>query len=183
VKRNYIEVTLRDYMDGEDGWGCEEGRRVHQHLLHFVEDRRETDLFRISLRGVRRTDASFPREGVIELVRRFRGRKGFCLHHLDNPDLLDNWDAAALKLSQPLLVWNRQGHTLIGPQLTEGLRPVFESLVEAPDMTTAEVAARLNLTISNASNKLKSLWESGYILRNERIAQTGGIEFEYFVTR
>ncbi len=45
--------------------------------------------------------------------------------------------------------------------------------------TAGEAARALDIKVPNASNKLKDLWEEGYILRRERTAPTGGVEYEY----
>lgn len=205
VKQNASDLTritirLRDHMEAEDASGVAEGRIVHMGLLEVVEGHlmkvhSATVVFVISLEGVRRTDASFPRESVMQLAHRFRQQHGFCLWHLDDPDLLENWEAAADRRVQPMLVWHpvKDGFhaQLIGPKLTEGLRGVFDTLLAEAQksvdivsgVTTAEVAAQLGLSISNVSNKLKILWTEGYILRREQIAPSGGIEFRYFVAR
>ena len=193
-------LRLRDYMEAADASGVAEGRIVHARLLEEVKKQltradSATVVFVISMEGVRRTDASFPRESVMQLAHRFRPQHGFCLWHLDDSDLLENWEAAADRRIQPMLLWHTdkdgfRAH-LLGPKLTEGLRGVFDTLlVEAKKTadtvcgaTTSEVAERLGLSISNASNKLKTLWEEGYILRREQVAASGGIEFRYFVAR
>lgn len=177
-------IRLRDEMLSDDGWGHQEGRRVHQCLLKIIEGHPDTIVFRISLDGVKRTDASFPRESVVELARRFREQKGFCLVDVADPDLLDNWDAAAKKREQPLLVWRSSGDFIVlGPELSEAMRLIFNVVVTQSGVTTAETAERLEQTVSNVSNKMKALFKAGYILRRERVAPSGGIEFEYFVTQ
>jgi hypothetical protein len=183
VKQNPVTIRLRDSMDCEDGWGHSQGRRVHDLLLRHVETYPEVTVFRISLDGVRRTDASFPRESVVELARQSRGQRGFCLVDVSDADLLDNWDSAAVKREQPLLVWKGRKHRLLGPPPTEGLRPLFELSAGGAGITVAEAAHQLGLNVPNTSNKLRTLWEGGYLLRHEQVASTGGVEFEYYAAR
>jgi hypothetical protein len=183
VKQNPVTIRLRDGMESEDGWGHSQGRRVHLFLLKTVEEHPEAIIFRVSLKDVRRTDASFPRESVVELARRFRGQKGFCLVDVDDEDLLENWDAATRKREQPLFVWNGQKSRLLGPLPSEGTRPLLDLVAANTGMNASEAAQELALNVPNASNKLKALWEGGYVLRRERTASTGGIEFEYYVAR
>lgn len=197
-----VSLRLRDYMDAEDASGVAEGRVVHARLLesverHLVQVGPAMVVFAISLQGVRRTDASFPRESVMQLAYRFRQQHGFCLWHLDDSDLLENWEAAANRRGQPVVLWHatETGYKehLLGPRLTEGLRGVFNLLLcvaqkpveqsNFPEMATADVAAQLGLSISNTSNKLKTLWTEGYIVRREQTAPSGGIEHRYFVAR
>ena len=71
VKEIYLPLRLRDFMDSSEGWGHEHGQAVHLKLLKAVESNPGKAIVRLSLDGVRRTDASFPRESVVELARRF----------------------------------------------------------------------------------------------------------------
>jgi hypothetical protein len=88
-------LALRGFMNRPEGWGRVQGREVYQRLLESVEDSPGTLVFRVSMKGVQRVDISFASETVVELARRYRGTKGFCLVDLTDPDLIENWDAAA----------------------------------------------------------------------------------------
>lgn len=175
-----MNITLREFMDRPDGWGHEEGRQVHLKLLSRVEQSPADLVCSISLKGVERTDASFPRESVIELARRFRGHRGFCITDVTSSDLLENWNAAATKIGHPLCVWDGDKVTLIGPKPTEGTADILNYILESPFVTTNSVVAKFKLTVQNASNKLNRLWKDGYILRKECVSPSGGSEYQYF---
>ncbi len=175
-----MQIKLRDYMPGPDGWGYTMGRLVHEKLLAVVEAHPEEMVFSLSLEGVEHTDASFPRGSVIELAKSYRSQRGFCLKDTADPDLLDNWDAAALKREQPLIVWQDDVAHILGPQPGEGLREMIGYVLSVPSTITSEAAQILHLKVPNASNKLKQLWQEGYILRRERTANSGGVEYEYY---
>jgi hypothetical protein len=179
VKQNSADVRLRELMTESDGWGVEEGREVYHKLLDRIETHPSALVFRISLAGVRRTDVSFPRESVVELAVRFRGQKGFSLWDVTDENLLENWDSACNKREQPLFVWSRKGWRLLGPQPTAGLKRPLEFLLEHETLTTAQVASHIQSSTSNASNKLRALSDSGYVLRIEETARSGGIEYVY----
>jgi hypothetical protein len=175
-----MDICLRTHMDSSDGWGHVQGRETYEKLRATVEAHPTELIFRISLEGVRRTDISFPRESVIELAKNYRGYRGFCLTDLHDLDLLENWDAAARKREQPLMVWNKDmPPTVLGPEPSTGLREMFQYVLSVPIARTSEAAANLHLKIPNASNKLKQLWLEGYILRKEQSASSGGVEYEY----
>src|SRR6185369_14174973 len=163
MNENAGEIRLRDLMARDDGWGHEEGHKVFLALLKAIKAQSTVKIFRISLDGVKRTDASFPRESVLELARRYRGEKGFCLINFTNKDLLDNWDAAAIKKDQPLVVWKNDEYEFIGPPPSLGNRELFEFALTVPSLTTATAVRRLNLKITNASTKLKQLEAQGYL--------------------
>lgn len=181
MKENFVTIRLRDFMQGSDAWGHDEGREVFLKLLRTVEAYAGCQVFRISLEGVRRTDASFPRECVIELAKRFRGSKGFCLKDVENKDLLDNWDMAADKKEQPILFWNSDGsYRIIGPQPSRGNKEIFDYVLSVPYATAVSSAKALDLKLTNASTKLKMLCEQGFLLRRDETSPSGGIEYVYF---
>src|SRR6516225_4444458 len=100
-----VRLRLADFIGGEpEAWGNDRGREVFTQLLAEVERHPGALVFEISLAGIRRTDASFPRESVVELARRFRKQFAFVVTDATNEDLLFNWDAAAIKKEQPLFV-------------------------------------------------------------------------------
>src|SRR2546426_11221048 len=107
-------LALRAFMDRPEGWGRSQGRQVYQRLLQFVEDNPGTLVFQISMKGVQRVDISFASETIIELARRFRRAKGFCLIDLTDPDMVENIDAAGGEKGKRMLGWRGGGARLGG---------------------------------------------------------------------
>ncbi|HKV08338.1 MAG TPA: DNA-binding protein, partial [Thermoanaerobaculia bacterium] len=56
----------------------------------------------------------------------------------------------------------------------------FRFALERTGARASEFAAAAQISLTNASTKLKQLWEQGFLLRRENLAPSGGIEFEYF---
>ncbi|TAM43567.1 MAG: DNA-binding protein [Gammaproteobacteria bacterium] len=173
-------LQLFDFMGGPDGWGRPRGREVFQELLRGIEEHPGTTVFRVSLKRVQRIDISFAAETVIELAKRYRKEKGFCLIDVDNEDQLEHWEAAAVKQSQPIFVWMDGKSRLIGLQPTKGTARALEFVIKREKATAAELASALKTPVNNASTKLKQLWEKGFLLRRQTVAASGGIEFVYF---
>ncbi|MCY3966331.1 MAG: hypothetical protein OXG83_14950 [Acidobacteria bacterium] len=172
-------VVLADLMEADEGWGREKGRAVFQRLLAAVEDHPGATVLRISLRGVSRVDISFASETVVEIARRYRGIKGFCLEHIRDDDMLENWDAAAQRKDQPFLVWSGEEHRVIGVEPTPGNAAAFQFALTRDRAKASEFAAATGIPIANASIKFKQLWEQGFLMRQEDHAPTGGREFSY----
>lgn len=173
-------IALRSYMDDGQGWGRKQGREVFRRLLGAVEAMPGCTAFRVSMRGVERADISFASETLVELARRYRGVKGFCLVDLDDPDVRENCEAAAARRMQPLIVWSGGVPTVLGAQPSQGTREALEFALQRPRTRAAElVAERPNMTIANASMKFKQLWEQGFLLREESTADSGGVEYVY----
>lgn len=173
-------IRLRDLMETTYGWGRDQGRDVFQRMLKEVEANPGKPVIEVSLKDVERADISFASETVVEIARRYRGNKGFCLTHVANKDLLENLEAAAGKKAQPLMVWEGNNGQVIGVQPSQGNIATFEYLLTKPSVTASEVASALDLQITNASTKLKQLWEQGFVLRRQETAESGGVEFRYF---
>ncbi|MBN9077950.1 MAG: hypothetical protein J0H84_17220 [Rhizobiales bacterium] len=174
-----LVLPLRQFMDRSEGWGRNEGREIFPRLLAFVELNPSVVIFQISMMGIERMDMSFASETIVELARRFRRAKAFCLTDIEDADLVENVDAAAAKKEQPLLVWEGNSARLIGLEPSEGTREAFQFAMSRPSSRATEFAARKGLSIANASMKFKQLWEQGFLLRRESNADTGGVEFVY----
>ena len=171
-------IRLRDFMDGDHGWGRDQGRAVYQQLLGFVESNPGAVVFRISMEGVERIDISFASEAIVELARRFRGTRGFCLVDLTDTDLIENIDAACEKKKQPMLVTGARS-AVLGLKPTKGTREAFEFAMGRRQARATEFAAMKGIPIPNSSMKFKTLWEQGFLLRSERTSDSGGLEYVY----
>jgi hypothetical protein len=180
MNEKWKALRLREFMDEPEGWGRAQGREVYQRLLQFVETNPGTVVFRISIDGVRRVDISFASETVVELARRYRGAKGFCLVDLLDEDMIENWEAAALKKSQPIVLWRSDSARVLGAEPSQGNREAFLFVLSKAQARAAEFAEAMpGMSIANASTKFKQLWEQGYVLRRESVAESGGVEFVY----
>ena len=173
-------ICLRDLMDRSDGWGRAQGREVHQRLLSSVNTRPGVDVFRISFAGVERLDTSFASETIVEIARRFRGEKGFCIVELSDEDMIENIDLAASKKTQPIFLWTDGKAKLLGPQPSQGTRDALEFALCRDQVRSAEFTSSVKgMSASNASMKFKALWHDGYLLRRESASDTGGLEHIY----
>src|SRR5665647_3737289 len=90
INTNVI-IKLVDLIGFDIAFGNEDGRKVYKKLSDELDKYPGTDIFGISLKGIRATDASFPRESVISLIKSQKGEKGFYLLDFSSKDLMDNW--------------------------------------------------------------------------------------------
>ncbi|HDO1316012.1 MULTISPECIES: helix-turn-helix domain-containing protein [Aeromonas] len=188
MKQIIARIKLIDFMgfaepnaDGtKDGWGVTDGEAVAAALSNYISNSPEVDIYDISLEGVRRIDASFPREAFIMLAAKSVGKRGFFVSDVANAVLLDNIRAGADKLSFPLHACCQGRVEVLGPEPKRTQKELYSYVVSKGWVTASEVAEVCNLKINNASNKLKELVDEGFLLRKEGVAETGGIEFYYF---
>lgn len=161
------------------------GREVLQKLISKVNATSGSAIFGISLQGVEATDASFPRESVVSLVKMFCGEKGFYLKGLVDKDLIDNWDYAAKAKEQNIIAYQKAtNYIVIGPELAETTKQTLDFVIQEGTTTTSKVMKHFDIpTAQTASARLKKLYELGLILGSKETAETGGLEFVYRAIR
>ncbi len=176
MKQNNV-IELIDLIDSESAFGNDEGREVYKKLSKHIDKNPMTKIFCISLKGLKRTDASFPRESVVSLIKAFKGEKGFFIRDFESSDLRDNWDYAAKAKEQTIIVQNPKGYDFLGPVLPEGTVELLKFILKKDVVTTSLVAKEFGVSAQNASGKLKKLQSLGLVLASKSIAETGGVEF------
>jgi hypothetical protein len=173
-------IRLRDFMERDEGWGRAEGRDVYLKLIDFLENHPGVLVFKVSLEGIQRFDISFASETIVEAARRYRGNKGFCIIDPNNPDLLENLEAAAQRKDQPLMVKSDGKFRVIGVMPSQGNLEALRFALERPTSRVTDfVSSAKGTSLTNASNKFRQLWEKGFLLRREEVAESGGLEFTY----
>ncbi|USH01075.1 hypothetical protein K6Q96_08985 [Grimontia kaedaensis] len=187
MKQIISRLKLADFMDFEpndngtvDGWGVEDGEFVAEGIAKYISGKTEVDIFEISLEGVRRIDASFPREAFLRQAQDLIGKKGFYVTNVANEVLLDNIRAGADKLPFPIHAECNGSWHLLGPEPKRTQQALYEYVMNKGWVAASDVAEALDLKINNASNKLKELVTSGLLMRKEGIAESGGVEYYYF---
>lgn len=166
-------------MDDDNGWGRLQGRTVQQRIVSFIEDRPAQQVFKLSMEGVKQIDASFSSEAIVAVLRRYRGTKGICLVDVTDRDILFDLDLAAARAEVPVPVWIDGVIEIVGGQASPGNREALQFALERHHARAAEFAEKAGLSIANASTKFKQLWEQGFLMRNESVADSGGVEFLY----
>ena len=172
-------LSVRKIANDDQPFGHEKGKEVFLSMLDQVTSSPDEDIFCISLEGIKATDSSFPRESAIALAKHFRGERGFFLEGLSSRDLIDNWNYPAEIKQQPLVIWNGDDFKFIGPQVGRANELILNYLYIHGIATASEISTELDMSIQNASTKLKNLYKQGYALRTEETADTGGKEFIY----
>lgn len=183
MKQDTHSLKLRDVLQRDEAWGHQEGKETYEQLVQQIDAHPEGMIVRISLAGIKRTDASFARASVVELAHRYRGRRGVCLVQVPSEDVLENWDAAALHREQHLIAWVKSTPKVLGPKLNADTRDLLNVVFEFGEIGTAEAAKALSKQVPNVSTRLKRLCDEGLVLRREVTAPSGGLEFRYFAIK
>lgn len=177
---NSIVIELLDFTENQHPYGKTLGLNVFQKLKHHIDIHSEFDTFIFSLQDIIATDVVFPRESIVSLVKLYQGKKYFCLVGInDNQDLFDNLSHAAAAKNQLLTVWDSSHVRFIGSKLTIADRDLLNYIAEKKEVTTTDVYKQMDITAQNASTRLKTLFNRGYIYRVETTSDSGGKKFIY----
>lgn len=185
MKQDRVTIALID-ITGKKQFlsGNALGKKVFLELLNAVESHPGTAVIGISLKGIVATDASFPRESVISLVKLQSGERGFFLKDFNSDDLVDNWDYAAKAKNQAVIVQcGSDDYVVIGPQLSESTKELLDFVMKEGEVTTSKVARKFDISAQNASAKMKKLLSLGLVLGSKETAETGGLEYVYQAIR
>lgn len=167
-------------MDGEaSGWGRVQGSAVAARLVEYLDSVPDQHIVRLSMEGVEKLDASFASEAIVEVIKRYRRTKGICLVNLESPGIRLNIDLAAERVGVPITVWNGEEVDVIGLRPSAGNREALNYVLAHARVRAAEFADYADVSIANASTKLKQLWEQSFVMRTESAADSGGVEFLY----
>ena len=168
MNQNTTLMKLFDFCKSQMPHGNKLGKETFNEMRDYVEKHKSQTFFEISFTDIEFADSSFSRESIILLAKVYRSNKGFIITNLYDEDVIDNINYAAVALDQPLTIKLENETKLLGPALTIKRK-----------LTTSQLASLMNMSVPNASSKLKKLVDDGYILRFEETAETGGIEFIY----
>src|SRR3546814_3598446 len=93
-------------MDGEVlARGRPHGRATMERLVSAIEANPDQQLVRISMAGIEMLDGSFASEAIVELIRRYMGKKGICLVDFEDSEGIFNLDLAARNVGVPVATW------------------------------------------------------------------------------
>lgn len=179
MNQSTVMIRLAELTESSRPFGNAQGKEVFSRLSARIDAHPRTAVFCISLKGIKATDASFPRESVVSVAKQFRGEKGLCLVDIEDRDLIDNWKYACQAKEQPLVIWHDNSWELIGPDITQSSRQLLDYVLQHRCVLASQVATDLGISVQNASTRLKRLVQDGYILRSEDVAPSGGVEYRY----
>lgn len=172
-------IHLLDLTGDDSPYGNDQGQAIHAKLKKELNKYPYAKIIGISLKGIKRTDSSFPRESVISLAKEKREEIGFYLKDFANNDMIDNWHYAANAKDQPLIVILGKEFKVIGPELSADTLKIFAFVMSEERVTTSMVAEKFNLSAPNASGKLKKLLKQGLLIGSKETAETGGLEYVF----
>jgi hypothetical protein len=182
MNQKAIILELIKFTDEANPYGNAMGKQAFGKFVSHLDTLPKAQVVGISFGDVV-ADSSFLREAVISVAKHYRGEKFFYIQDLDDTDVRDNCHYAADAKKQPIVAWSGREYTILGPQPSASNMALLEVVLSKLSVTTAQVAVDLDISVQNASTKLKKLVEEGYIMRREEVAESGGIEYVYAAIR
>lgn len=173
-------IRLRDLTDTAKPFGNLQGKAVFRRVCEIVDQYSQPTIFEVSFDGIEATDASFARESVVSAAKFYHDQHSFFLSNITDRDLIDNWKYAAQAKKQPLMIWHSPSEfEVIGPEMTPSANELLTYVAQHGKVGTSQVASDLDISVPNASTRLKRLVTEGYLVRREDAADSGGVEFMY----
>lgn len=145
----------------------------------YINARPPGGVLRLSLQGVRRLDAGFAGEAIVEVIRQYRSARPICLVGAGDEDILGNIAAAARERKTPVTVWRAGSAQILGGPRTRTAQDALAFALARPSVRAAEYAESAGISITNASSRLHRLWAAGCLLRDATTAPSGGTEYVY----
>ncbi|SEM92828.1 winged helix-turn-helix transcriptional regulator [Pseudomonas sp. ok266] len=179
-EKTYI-IALRDFTEESNPYGTSRGRETYTKLLNRIDKIKDASTIGISFSELAAADISFLRESLIYTVKRYSKEITFFAFNFQDEDIFANLDGAAVSAEQHLTCWVNGQCRFAGPRPTASSKALLDMVISHRSTTTAKVAEELNISVQNASTRLKRLAEEGFLLRVEEAADTGGKEFVYQV--
>lgn len=180
-EKNHI-IALRDFTDGSSNpYGTIRGRRAHAKLLDEVAALVGIKTIGISLKGIDGADVSFLRESLIFTFKQYAKKIYFFICDLADEDIIANLEGAAISGDFRVTCWINGKCRFVGPAPSPASMQLLDVVMSNRSVTTTQVAQALEMSVQNASTRLKRLSEEGFITRVEMSAGSGGKEFIYRV--
>ncbi|WP_313054381.1 MarR family transcriptional regulator [Pseudomonas lopnurensis] len=175
-------IALRDFTDGSSNpYGTIRGRKAHAKLLEEVAKLVGAKTIGISLKNIDGADVSFLRESLIFTFKQYAKKISFFIFDLADEDIISNLEGAAISGDFRVTCWIDGKCRFVGPAPSPASMQLLDVVMANRSVTTTQVAQALEMSVQNASTRLKRLSEEGFITRVEMSAGSGGKEFIYKV--
>lgn len=180
-EKTYI-IDLRDFTDGSSNpYGTIRGRKAHAKLLEHIASLVGIKTIGISLKKIDGADVSFLRESLIFTFKQYSKKISFFICDLVDEDIIANLEGAAISGEFRVTCWVNGICRFVGPEPSPSSLPLLNVVMSKRSVTTTQVAQALEMSVQNASTRLKRLSDEGFITRVEMAADSGGKEFIYKV--
>jgi len=172
-------IKLIDIVKNDSPSGSTTGKKAYQKILTIIEKNPQQLIFEISFADIKMADSTFLRESIVSVGKQLIAQKAIFVTNIDNKDIIDNLNYAAINKMHPIFVWKSKKYQILGPKITTVTKEFIDAIIKKGPITAADIASKSDITARNASVKLNKLFKDGFVFRDESVAATGGREFLY----
>lgn len=160
--------------------GSENGKYAFTQVVRLIGSNEPESVLNISLLGIKQIDVSFISSSFVTLMKMYKNEKYLYFTGIENKDILKNMECVAHFHETLFLVKDESNNIQwIGRNLTAKSMELLNFIYSKDKVTTAVIAKKFDLSLPNASLKLKKLFNQGYLIANKQDALSGGHEYIY----
>lgn len=179
--RSTYRISLKMHTKEADTWGTDLGARVSAEINRTLVGLSEGTLVVFDYVGIRRSDASFQREAVVETIRRHHPRLLFIVEGVEDRDLRSNLVLALERRGNAVLLRGKSGRVDAVGAVTQPQIETLAAVSNLDEITSRELKKRLpELSASNATNRLNDLASAGLLERVNGSATGGGKQYHFY---
>lgn len=173
------KVQLIEILGSEIAMGSASAREVKKKLKSLVGKFDCSDVFELSLAHIQVMDSVFARDCIFSIAKFYRTRKWFYLTQLPEDRISFNLQCASRVEDQPVICIAQGKKQYISSSLDKRALGILNLLDHHESINSVKVAEHFDVSIQNASGRLKSLYDQGLVRRHQIQSVTGGLEYAY----
>jgi hypothetical protein len=130
MNENITMLRIVDFIGSDEAWGRDLGRKIYRliedEIFRIEKANPGNKVFVFDLSGLKKMDASFPQEAIVEILRKFRSSKYFILMNIDNQAIEENMSMAFEKRNEVGLVRDAHGFRAVGAPLAQDFKDIIK---------------------------------------------------------
>ncbi|MBD8681712.1 MULTISPECIES: hypothetical protein [Pseudomonas] len=176
----HTKVVLLERIGTPLALGADEGLKLGIELSGLVYSSRGPHVVELSLAGITAIDCAFFEQAVHKHIHGLTVGSAIYVSGIESPDVALTCELTARALGRYLIVEEDQGYRIAGRDLRAADAMLVEALYDKGLDNSRDIAETYDMSVANASTRLKDMLQKGLVLRAEVTSATGGYEFRYF---
>ncbi|AXH59718.1 hypothetical protein [Pseudomonas amygdali] len=180
IEIKHSKVVLAERLGSSLALGAAAGLKVGIELSGLVYSNLGPHVVELSLAGIEAIDCAFFEEAVYKRIGNLTQGAAIYLSGIESPDVARTCELTARALGRYLVIEDDQTYRIAGLDLRPGEAILVEAVYDKGMDNSRDIADAYDLSVANASTRLKDMLQKGLVLRAEVISDTGGYEYRYF---
>ena len=176
----HTKVSLIERIGTPLALGSSEGSKLGIELAQLVYSTRGPLVVELSMAGITAIDCAFFEQAVYKLIHDLTQGAAIYVSDVQSEDVARTCELTARALGRYLIIEGKQGYRIVGQDLRAADAMQVEALYDKGLDNSRDIADVYDMSVANASTRLKDMLKKGLVLRAEVISATGGYEYRYF---